>query len=132
MCIVPESANARMKLSLDPSLSAPRHVTAEALALAGWYEAQSAVRHLWGIRNSQRLRVIIAIEPAPDNDDVYPLWLANSAAWTRDLRLRVGRQVQLELIHESLSDGIEIDADDVVIAVQFWRDATLTPPNEAL
>lgn len=49
-----------MKLCLDPYDVAPRDVTAESLALAGWYDSQPAIRRLWGIREAQTLRVIIA------------------------------------------------------------------------
>jgi hypothetical protein len=121
-----------MKLSLDPSVTAPRKITAESFALAWWYDSQPAVRRLWGIKEAQMLRVIVAVEPTPDNDDISPAWFANAEAWASQLHLCTGSSVQLELIHESPFDGIEIDADSVVIADLFWRDATLNQPYEVL
>ncbi|HEY5547544.1 MAG TPA: hypothetical protein VIK50_15930 [Gemmatimonadaceae bacterium] len=121
-----------MKLCLDPYDVAPRDVTAESLALAGWYDSQPAIRRLWGIREAERLRVIIAIEPTLDGDDVYPAWFANIDVRASELRRSTGSQVQLELIQESRCGGIEIEDDGVIIADLFWRDATVNLPNEVL
>ena len=121
-----------MKLGLDPSVTARRNITAESLALAWWYDSKPAVRRLWGIKDAQRLRVIVALEPTHDNNDIYPVWFANTQAWASELHLCTGNPVQLELIHESPCDGIEIDAGSVIIADLFWRDATLNQPYEVL
>ncbi len=121
-----------MKLSLDPSVTAPRNITAESLALAWWYDSQPAVRRLWGIKDAQKIRVIVAVEPTHDNDDISPVWFANSEAWASELHLYTGSPVQLELVHEPPFDGIEIDAGSVIIADLFWRDATLNRPYEVL
>ena len=43
-----------MKLSLDPNVMAPRHITAEAEALAAWYDAHPTIRRLWAIRATRR------------------------------------------------------------------------------
>jgi hypothetical protein len=114
-----------MKLSFEPIVVAPQDVTAESLALSQWYDSQPAVRRLWGIRGAQELRVIVVIEPTLDNDDIYPVWLANTGTWSRELHSRVGCDVQLELFLETPFDAVEIDAGSVVIADLFWRDATL-------
>jgi len=121
-----------MKLCLDPYEVAPRDVTAASRALAGWYDSQPAIRRLWGIREAERLRVITAIEPTPDGNDVYPAWFANIEGWASELRQSMGSPVQLELIQESRCGGIEIEDDGVIIADLFWRDATLNLPNEVL
>jgi hypothetical protein len=115
----------RMKITLEPIIVAPEDVTFESLALARWYDSQPAVRRLWGIRHEQRLRVIIALEPTLDNDDVYPAWLVNSEAWAIELRARTGTAVHLELLQEFPWGGIDINSGSVVIADLFWRDATL-------
>src|SRR5688500_18684093 len=117
----------RLKLSFDPALTAPRVITAESLALASWYDAHPAIRRLWGIRDAQRLRVIVSIEPTHDDSDVYPAWIGNSMNWARELRSSTGASVQLELIDES--DGIEVDEDSTVVADLFWRDSTLILPH---
>lgn len=127
-----QSNGARMKLSIKPSVGVPRNITAESLALAFWYDAHPAVRRLWGIRVAQRIRVIVAIEPTLDNDDVFPCWLANTKAWSRDLHLRTGSRVDLELIKEIPCDGIEIDPGSILIADLYWRDPTLNQPHEVL
>lgn len=117
-----------MKLSFDPSATAPRNITAESVALATWYDAHPAIRRLWGIRDTQRLRVIVSVEPTHDDSDIFPVWIGNSAAWAQELRLFTGTSVQLELIDEP-SDGIEIDAGSNVVADLFWRDPTILQPN---
>lgn len=121
-----------MKLSFDPSVTAPRNITAESLALTRWYDSQPAIRRLWGIKDAQKLRVIVAVAPTHDNDDIYPAWFANTEAWASQLHSYTGSPVQLELIHELPFDGIEIDAGSVIIADLFWRDATLNQPHEVL
>ncbi len=98
--------------------------TPESLALARWYDSHASVRRLLGIREERRLRVIVAVEPTNDNDDIYPVWLANAEVWAGELRSHTGSPVQLELIQEPF-DGINIDAGGIVIADLFWRDATL-------
>lgn len=121
-----------MTLSVDPSLTAPRTINAESVALASWYDSQPAVRRLWGIKDAQKLRVIIAVEPTLDNDDIYPVWLASAKAWTNELRLYTRSPVQLELVDGPPFDGIEIDAGSVIIADLFWRDVTLDQPHNEL
>jgi hypothetical protein len=114
-----------MKLSLEPFVVAPQNITAEFRALVRWYDSQPSVRRLWAIKCAHQLRIIIAIEPTHDNNDVYPVWFANSGLWVNELQLRTGSAVQLELLQESPWGGIEIDSGSVVIADLFWRDATL-------
>lgn len=87
-----------MKLSIEPSVPAAANTTAESLALSFWYDSHPAIRRLWGIRVAQGLRVIVTIDPTVDDDDVLPVWLANTKAWSRELHLRTGHLVQLELI----------------------------------
>lgn len=76
--------------------------------------------------------VIISVEPTHDNDDICAAWLAHSQAWAQELHSCTGSSVQLQLIDEPLFDGIEFDAESVIIADLFWRDATLNQPNEVL
>jgi hypothetical protein len=121
-----------MTLNPDPSVIASRNLAAESLALAKWYDANPAVQHLWGIRDAQTLRVVVSIAPTPDGDDVYPAWVANCRAWARELHFLTRSVVQLELVGESMLDGIELDAEGVIVADLFWRDATLIPPHTAV
>lgn len=114
-----------MKLSFKPFVVTPQDVTAESQALARWYESEPSIRRLWGIRHEQRLRVIVAIEPTLDNDDVLPAWFLNSETWESALQSHIGSVVQLELLREFPWGGIEIDAGSIIIADLFWRDATL-------
>ena len=46
--------------------------------LTQWYAAHSAFRRLWAIQESQRMRVIVMLEPTNDGDDIYPAWLATA------------------------------------------------------
>lgn len=117
-----------MKLNLDPSIPETRKTTAESLALARWYDSRPAIRRLWGIKDAQKLRVIVALEPTVDDDDIFPTWFAHADAWSSELRRHTGSPVQLELIQAASVDEIEIDAGCVIIAELFWRDATLNQP----
>jgi hypothetical protein len=121
-----------MKLRLDPSVAAPTNITPESLALGAWYDSQPAVRRLWGIRERQSLRVIVAIESTHDDDDIYSVWFANSKAWASELHLQTGSPVRLDLIDEFPDGGVEVDPDSVIIADLYWRDETLGQPYDAL
>jgi hypothetical protein len=123
------STGRRAKLSVKPSLATPQTVTAESVALASWYDSKPAVRRLWGVKDAQTLRVIIAVEPTLDNDDIYPAWFANAKEWTSQLHAYTKRHVQLELI-QGPPYGLEIDPGSVVIAELFWRDATVDQAQE--
>ena len=122
-----------MKLSLDPSVTALPTNTAESLALAAWYDAHRAVRRMWAIRDAEKLRVIVMLEPTVDNSDTHPAWLANGHAWARDLHSRTGGFVELELVDEPLINEIETDAEGDVIVAMCWRDPvlTITPVGDA-
>jgi hypothetical protein len=113
-----------MKLGLQPFVVPPEDVTVESLALARWYDAKPTVRRLWAIRHEQYMRIIVAIEPTLDNDDIYPVWLVNTGSWARELHASVGMPVRLELLLSSPWDDIDIDAGGIVIAHLCWRDAT--------
>jgi hypothetical protein len=125
------SIGVRVKLSQDPSATTPRIRTPESLALARWYDSRPAVRRLWCIKEAQKLRVIVALEPTLDGDDVSPTWFANREAWASELHLCTGRPVQLELVHGAI-DRIEIGAESVLIDDLFWRDATLVEHQTVL
>ncbi len=120
-----------MKPGLDTPVTTPETVSAEAVALANWYDANPAVRRLWGIREARTLRVAVSLESTHDGDDIYPAWLAHCQAWARELQRVTGRTVQLELVGESPLGGIEFHAEGTIVADLFWRDATLIPPHTA-
>lgn len=123
--------DAGLKLSFDPSVNAPRDTTTESVALAQWYDANPAIQRLWGVRETETLRVIVSLEPTHDSDDVFPVWVANCQRWTRQLHKSTGKPVQLELVGEPPLDGIEFGADSTIIADLFWRDPTVIPPQSA-
>jgi hypothetical protein len=114
-----------MKLGLDLSITAPRTISSESLALAAWYDTHPAVRRMWAIRNAQTLHVIVALEPTMDNSETYPAWLANGHEWIQELRSHTGCRVELELIDEPLVDEIETDAEGDIVVVMCWRDPAL-------
>ena len=117
-----------MKLSLDPNVMAPRHITAEAEALAAWYDAHPTIRRLWAILNSQgdaqTLSVIVTLEPTVDNGDTYPAWFACNQGWAREIQGITGRLVTLEMLEEPSVDEFEIDVDGEIVAAISWRDPT--------
>jgi hypothetical protein len=113
-----------MKLSLDPTLTVPCHVTAQAEALAEWYDAHPAVRRLWAIKDQQGLSVILTLEPTMDGNDTYPAWLACSRAWMHEIQSVSGSAVQLELLDEPQVDEFEVDLEGEIVAAINWRDPT--------
>jgi hypothetical protein len=113
-----------MKLSLDPLATVPRHITAEAEALAAWYDAHPTIRRLWAIRDAQALSVIVTLEPTVDNSDTYPAWFACNQGWAREIRSITGSPVELELLDEPTVDEFEIDLEGEIVAAISWRDPT--------
>jgi hypothetical protein len=97
------------------------------LVLADWYAAHSSVRRLWAIRESQRLRIVVSLEPSLDNDDVYPAWLANGHQWTHELQMRLDEPVQLQVINEPILNELAAGIDGVLFAELFWRDSSVPP-----
>ena len=113
-----------MKLSLDPISTMPRHVTAEAEALAEWYDAHPTIRRLWAIRDARLLSVIVTLEPTVDNDDTYPAWFACNQGWAHEIRSITGSAVNLELLDEPTVDEFEVDLEGEIVAAISWRDPT--------
>jgi hypothetical protein len=119
-----------MNLVLDPSLDQIPTATAALVVLTKWYTAHSSVRRLWAIKDSQRLRVIVTLEPTHDGDDIYPAWLANGHEWAHELQLRMDVPVQLEVMDEPYLAEPAAGIDGVLVAVLFWRDSSLPIPSE--
>ena len=113
-----------MRLSLDPTVMVAAHVTAQAEALAEWYDAQPAVRRLWAIKNAQSLSVILTLEPTMDGSDTYPAWFACSRGWTREIQSITSSVVKLELLDEPAGEDFEVDAEGEIVAAISWRDPT--------
>ena len=120
-----------MKRKLKPLSTPPETATAESLALSAWYDSQPAVRRLVAIRNAQELRVIVTIEPTPDNDDVSPAWFAHKETWASELRLQTGSPVQLELARNASLDENRASDDDNIVADLHWRDPSIVRPDES-
>ena len=114
-----------MNLIPDPSLN---DVSAALVVLSKWYAARSAVRRLWAIRESQRMRVIVTLEPTHDGNDIYPAWLANGHEWAHELQLRMDVPVQLEVTDEPFLAEPAAGVDGILVAALFWRDSS-TPPD---
>jgi hypothetical protein len=113
-----------MKLSLDPTAMVPSHVTAQAEALAEWYDAHPTVRRLWAVKDAQSLSVILTLEPTMDGDDTYPAWFACSRGWTREIQSITSSDVKLELLDEPSVDEFEISLEGEIVAAISWRDPT--------
>jgi hypothetical protein len=113
-----------VKLSLDPTVMIPRHVTAESEALADWYDAHPTIRRMWAIRDTQVLNVILTIEPTMDGSDTYPAWFACSRRWTQEIQSIASGTVELELLDEPRINEFEIDLEGEIVAAFSWRDPT--------
>jgi|SRR5688572_30774983 hypothetical protein len=113
-----------MKLTLDPALAIPPHVTAEAEAIADWYDAHPTVRRLWAIKSALALNVIVTLEPTVDNGDTYPAWFACSRGWAHEIQALTGGTVSLELLEEPAVDEFDVELEGEIIAAISWRDPT--------
>jgi hypothetical protein len=118
-----------MNLILNPSPDDGRQATGAFVVLAQWYAARSAIRRLWAISEPQRMRVVVALEPTRDGDDIYPAWLANGHEWAHELELRLVGPVQLEVIDEPFLAGFAAGVDGVLVAELSWRDASIAPDD---
>jgi hypothetical protein len=116
-----------VNLVLDPSLEQVATATAALVVLTKWYAAHSSVRRLWAIKDWQRLRVIVALEPTHDGEDIYPAWLANGHEWAHELQLRMDVPVQLEVMDEPYLAEPAAGVDGVLVAALFWRDSSMPP-----
>ena len=99
--------------------------TAAFVVLAKWYAAHSAFRRLWAIKESQRMRVIVMLEPTHDGDDIYPAWLANGHEWARELQAQMDAPVQLEVMDQPFLAELAGGGDGALVAELFWRDSGL-------
>src|SRR5262249_30824773 len=54
-------------------------------AVDAWYARRASVRNLWVIEERYRLRILVTLEPAPDDSDTSPAWIANCHAWVDEL-----------------------------------------------
>ena len=94
-------------------------------ALTQWYATHSAFRRLWAIKEPQRMRVVVMLEPTHDGDDIYPAWLANGEEWARDLQGRIAEPVQREVVDEPFAAEFVAGIDGFLVAELFWRDSSL-------
>lgn len=113
-----------MKLSLDPNVSVPRHVSAESEALAAWYDMNPSIRRLWAIRDENRLSVLVTLEPTVDNGDTSPAWFACSRSWASEIQSITDGTVNLEMLDEPTVDEFEIGLEGEIVAAISWRDPT--------
>jgi len=103
-----------------------REESAQARALAHWYDSHPSVLRLWATqpaRTGAALRVILLLQPSPDGDETSPAWMANGGSWAQQLQGRLCCPVQLECIEGSFAN--EPDTVDGLVAVLAWRDATV-------
>lgn len=118
-----------MKLALDALPDDGPTFAGAFVVLAKWYAAHAAVRRLWAISESQRIRVFVKLAPTGDGDDIYPAWLANGREWARELQLGLGGPVQLDVIDGFFLAESAAGVDGVLVAELSWRDASMTPDD---
>jgi hypothetical protein len=111
-----------MKPHACSTASSGRSASPESAAVADWYAAHSNVRRLWAIRDARGLRVLVALEPTHDGNDIHPAWIANCHAWAHELRSYTEHSVRLELLDEPVFDGTAIDGESQIVAHLCWRD----------
>jgi hypothetical protein len=98
-----------------------------AATLAEWYADHSPIRHLWATEHQHSLTVLVALEPTSDGDDPLPIWLASNRDWAHELRLRVQREVQLQIVAADTFGAPCVNQEAVTIAEVSWRDSWMTP-----
>jgi hypothetical protein len=113
-----------VKLSLDPEVGLPLHVSAVAEALSEWYDARPEIRRLWAIRSKLALNIIVTLEPTVDNNDTYPAWFAHSRGWASEIQSMTGGTVSLELLEEPSVREFEVEFEGEIVAAISWRDPT--------
>ena len=112
-----------MNTGVDALLDRGQSAAAAAAVLGNWYASHSIVRRLWAIEAREAIRIVLTLEPTLDGDDTQPAWLANSWTWAQELRLRLQRQVHLQLINEpSARVETSCDSASALITEISWRD----------
>jgi hypothetical protein len=71
------------------------------------------------------MRVVLALEPSPDSDDLYPVWLANGHAWAHDLEARLDAPVELEVRYVASVEELGVGVDAVLVTELCWRDSSV-------
>jgi hypothetical protein len=102
-----------------------RPLPASTVVLAEWYAAHPSVRRLWAIGESQRMRIVVTLEPTPDSDDLYPSWLANGRQWAHELQSRMEVAVHMEVVYEPVFSGLAPGIEGVLVAEIHWRDPSM-------
>ncbi len=103
-----------------------------AASLSTWYARTPGVRCLWAIDSarppepsaSERLRVVLMLEPAGDSGETGIVWMARGRSWQQELRAELACEVDLEWVDDGDSDELEIDGDGTVVVALCWRDPT--------
>jgi hypothetical protein len=93
---------------------------------SSWYAVHSNVRHLWAVRDSHGLRVLVTLEPTHDGNDSDPVWIANRHAWAHELQLCTDHSVRLERLDEPMLDSAAMDAESLIVATLSLRDPSFT------
>jgi hypothetical protein len=97
-------------------------------AVTDWYASHAVVRHLWLIKQSRGVRVLLTLEPPVDGNDTHPAWIANRHVWTQDLQSRVEGSLHLELMDEPALARADFGATGTVVMEVCWRDPSV-PEN---
>src|SRR5262249_10146646 len=84
-------------------------------AVDAWYARRASVRNLWVIEERYRLRILVTLEPAPDDSDTSPAWIANCHAWVDELQRCTNLPVQLELVDEPALNGATSGLESVIV-----------------
>lgn len=100
-------------------------------ALARWYDEHPGVLRLYAVdamssrSGARALRVVVILRPSGDGNEIGPRWMAHGATWTRELRQRLGRGVELESIDGPVDEASTIEPGSRLIAAICWRDPTV-------
>jgi hypothetical protein len=119
---VASSNNRDMNAVTDVVSTAEPEIVDIAAVRAKWYAEHSPIRRLRAVEDSVALKVLVSLEPTSDGDDTLPIWLAKNRDWANDLRRRLQREVQLQLVVSSPFGEPYLNAAAITIPEASWRD----------
>ena len=90
--------------------------------IADWATVDPRIRRVWiaGADRSGCERISLELEPVPDSEETFAVWMANCRRWHGELEARLGRQVRLSWVELEVMTGVE-GSELVYDCVDFSR-----------
>ena len=76
--------------------------------VAEWAERNPKVRRVWtSERGDDAVAISLELQPVPDSEETFAVWIANCEKWRVELQDRIGRSVDLEWLDPD--DGARVN-----------------------